>query len=333
MSGGPLPLRGRVYHTISGFEDHLQKELEWAAGGGSAGHETWGPLFYYPIHGNGNSGGPPIFWHQNVWLNPLRIEFDSIGGAAAVLRASQRNWRPVLFTQFRRGALITEKLPPVSLKPRSFPWDLPTTPMGAFTLLDAHTMIAASDCTSPFPGGVVNFMEDKSGPPSRAYLKCWEALTRLRHRPAAGERCLDAGASPGGWTWALARLGAAVTAVDRAPLDDAVAALPQVAFIKHDAFTLKPADLGPLDWLFCDAACYPPRLYDWVEKWLASGLCKNFVCTIKMQGAAAAVDFDTPRRFAAIPGSQVVHLYHNKHELTWMAADLFSHPSSGINIA
>jgi 23S rRNA (cytidine2498-2'-O)-methyltransferase len=29
-------------------------------------------------------------------------------------------------------------------------------------------------------------------------------------------------------------------------------------------------------------------------------------------------DFDTPRRFAAIPGSRVVHLYHNKHELTWM---------------
>jgi 23S rRNA (cytidine2498-2'-O)-methyltransferase len=39
-----------------------------------------------------------------------------------------------------------------------------------------------------------------------------------------------------------------------------------------------------------------------------------------MQGTvdADAVDFDTPRRFAAIPGGAVVHLYHNKHELTWM---------------
>jgi 23S rRNA (cytidine2498-2'-O)-methyltransferase len=115
--------------------------------------------------------------------------------------------------------------------------------------------------------------------------------------------------------------------VDRAPLDDAVAAMPSVTFIKHNAFTLKPEDIGPLDWLFCDVACYPPRLYDWIEKWLTSGLCKNFVCTIKMQGKVdagedsgeiAEPDFDTPRRFAAIPGSQVVHLYHNKHELTWM---------------
>jgi 23S rRNA (cytidine2498-2'-O)-methyltransferase len=96
-----------------------------------------------------------------------------------------------------------------------------------------------------------------------------------------------------------------------------------VRFIKHDAFTLKPEDIGPVSWLFCDVICYPPRLFTWIEKWLASGLCNNFVCTIKMQGSA---DFDTPRRFAAIPGSRVVHLYHNKHELTWLKAGKFSSP-------
>jgi 23S rRNA (cytidine2498-2'-O)-methyltransferase len=103
-------------------------------------------------------------------------------------------------------------------------------------------------------------------------------------------------------------------------LEGRIAALPNVAFIRHDAFTLKPEDIGEIDWLFCDAACYPPRLYEWIIKWLASGLCRNFVCTIKMQGQVASntVDFETPRRFAAIPGSTVVHLYHNKHELTWM---------------
>jgi 23S rRNA (cytidine2498-2'-O)-methyltransferase len=36
------------------------------------------------------------------------------------------------------------------------------------------------------------------------------------------------------------------------------------------------------------------------------------------ESAANILDFDTPRLFAAIPGSKVVHLYHNKHELTWM---------------
>jgi 23S rRNA (cytidine2498-2'-O)-methyltransferase len=29
-------------------------------------------------------------------------------------------------------------------------------------------------------------------------------------------------------------------------------------------------------------------------------------------------DFETTRLFAAIPGSTVVHLHHNKHELCWM---------------
>jgi 23S rRNA (cytidine2498-2'-O)-methyltransferase len=196
--------------------------------------------------------------------------------------------------------------------------------MGGWTLLDAHTLLASPDCSSPFPAGRIRFAEDKEGPPSRAYLKLWEALTRCRKWPAPGERCLDAGASPGGWTWALARLGAGVIAVDRSPLEPRIAAMPGVRFLQHDAFTLKPEDLGPLDWLFCDVACYPPRLYEWVERWLASGLCANFVCTIKMQGAvggAAEPDFDTPRRFASIPGGVVVHLWHNRHELTWIKTE------------
>jgi 23S rRNA (cytidine2498-2'-O)-methyltransferase len=89
-----------------------------------------------------------------------------------------------------------------------------------------------------------------------------------------------------------------------------------VEFIRHDAFTLNPEDLGPMDWIFSDVICYPPRLYGWVEKWLASGLCENFVCTIKMQGGKP--DRETARLFAEIPGGTVAHLYHNKHELTWM---------------
>ena len=45
------------------------------------------------------------------------------------------------------------------------------------------------------------------------------------------------------------------------------------------------------------------------------GLVRNFVCTIKFQGAT---DFETMRAFAAIPGSRLLHLHHNKHELTWV---------------
>jgi 23S rRNA (cytidine2498-2'-O)-methyltransferase len=39
------------------------------------------------------------------------------------------------------------------------------------------------------------------------------------------------------------------------------------------------------------------------------------VCTLKFQGPT---DHETARRFAAIPGSRLMHLHHNKHELTWI---------------
>ncbi|GHV53845.1 methyltransferase [Spirochaetia bacterium] len=300
-----VALTGRVYQAIPDFEDHLEHELgTW--------QDKWGPLYYADQHNAERPYAP--FWQQNIWFEPFRLEFDSISQAVAALRGIQRNWAPVLHTQFRRASLIESQLPPISRKPRPFPWRVPDAGIGAWTLLDAHTLIASPRCSSPFPAGAIEFEEDKIGPPSRAYLKLWEALVRCGKWPQPGQKCLDAGASPGGWTWALARLGAQVTAVDRAPLEDRVLAMPGVTALKHDAFTLTPEDFGPMDWVFSDVICYPPRLYEWIQKWLASGLCKNFVCTIKMQGEA---DYETTRAFAEIPGGTVTHLYHNKHELTW----------------
>jgi len=127
-------------------------------------------------------------------------------------------------------------------------------------------------------------------PPSRAYLKLQEALVRSRRWPQAGEHCLDAGASPGGWTWVLTLLGARVTAIDRSPLDERLMQDPLVTYINHDAFTLNPGELGPVDWLLSDVICYPPRLYGWIEKWLASGLAKNYICTNKNAGGGRVLD-------------------------------------------
>ena len=81
----------------------------------------------------------------------------------------------------------------------------------------------------------------------------------------------------------------------------------------ESAFALKPASVGPVDWLFSDIACYPARLLRLVETWRASGLVKNFVCTIKFQ---RATDHDSAAAFVAIPEARVLHLHHNKHELT-----------------
>ena len=110
-------------------------------------------------------------------------------------------------------------------------------------------------------------------------------------------------------------MGAQVVSVDKAPLAPEIACLPGVEHRQESAFALDPLAVGPLDWLFSDVVCYPARLRALVERWLAAGTCRNFVCTIKFQGET---DHETARRFAAIPGSQLHHLFHNKHQLTWI---------------
>ena len=254
-------------------------------------------------------------WAQNVWYDPVRIPIQSIGEGARALRALQRNWSLYAFQLHRRAGLIEEKLPPVKPKPQAFPAPPPAAPLGAWTLLDANTIIAAPRCSSPFRHGEVVFQEDRHAPPNRAYLKLWDAFTRIGVRPQQGERCLDLGASPGGWSWVLHETGASVLAVDKAPLDPRIEALPRVEYRRDSAFALDPIAVDPVDWLCSDVVCYPTRLLTLVRRWLDSGRAKRFVCTLKFQGET---DHATAREFAAIPGSQLMHLFHNKHELTWV---------------
>lgn len=263
------------------------------------------------------AAGPPrpAAWAQNVWLAPERLPIASIGDAARQLRARGRNWAGYSFAHHRRAALIEGELPHVSARPLVFPSAPPSAPMGGFTLLEPGLLLASAATSSPFRHGEVSFVEDHQRPPSRAYLKLWEAFTRLGVRPAPGERCLDLGASPGGWTWVLAELGARVIAVDKAALDPRIASRPEVEVRRESAFGLDPAAIGDVDWLLSDVICYPARLLELIRRWMASGRARRFVCTVKFQ---AETDHATARALAAIPGAELVHLHHNRHELTFL---------------
>ena len=290
-----------AYLAAEGFVEELDHDL----GGADTRH---GRLLIA-------SGPPrPAAWATNVWLDPREIAIASISDAAAKLRAIQRNWAVYAPGLYRRAMLIQEQLPKVSAKPLVFGTPPPAAPLGSWTLLDTGTMLAAPHSTNPFPNGEIHFVEDRSAPPSRAYLKLWEALTLIGRRPGPGEICLDLGSSPGGWSWALQQMDAQVISVDKAPLAAEIARLPGIEHRQASAFALDPRAIGPVDWLFSDVVCYPARLLALIERWLAVGTCRNLVCTIKFQGPT---DHETARRFAAIPGSQLRHLFHNKHELTW----------------
>lgn len=343
-------LKGKVWIPVKNFEDHLYQELGFTPltnkNDGLPAACFEGGILKYTAGVSilatgliyGEPGADEIFWKQLCWEEPFILRFNSIGEAAHILRSIQRNWAHYPVSCFRRAELITAKLPYISKKERNFPYTVPLADMGIWSLLDEHTLLASAKTSSPFPLGLVRFVEDHENPPSRAYLKLWEALCLLDFYyrqavecggfsaetvpqawalPQSGSRCIDAGACPGGWTWVLHGLGADIVAIDRSPLADTLMNEPRITFMQHDAFTLRPESLGTQDWIFSDVICYPPRLLEWVERWLASGLCKKFVCTIKMQGAP---DFETVRRFARIPHSKIVHLTANKHELTWLHA-------------
>ena len=295
-----------AYLAAEGFADQLQEELQRAGVAVTHRHER---LFVC------DGAAIAAAWAANVWHDCRELPVDSIGNAAKALREIQRNWAMYAPLHHRRAALIQERLPHVSAKPIVFPAKAPASPLGSWTLISPDRLLAAARCSSPFANGEVVFVEDRTGPPNRAYLKLWEALVRLGRWPGPGERCLDLGASPGGWTWVLARLGAEVIAGDKAPLDPRVMAMPGVTWRGESAFALAPESVGAVDWLFSDIVCYPARLLRLVETWRSSGLVRNLVCTLKFQGAT---DHDAASAFAAIPGSRVVHLHHNKHELTFL---------------
>ncbi|MBY0329472.1 MAG: hypothetical protein K2X49_02220 [Acetobacteraceae bacterium] len=289
-----------AYLAAAGFEAEVAEELRRAGRTVSAWH---GRLALSP------DPPGPCAWALEAWTAPVLLPAPSVKAAADALRGMQRNWALYAAAHHRRAALIEARLPPVKARPLAFPEPAPGAHLGAWTLLAPERLLASPAKTSPFVNGEARFIEDREGPPSRAYLKLWEALTRLGRWPMPGETCLDLGAAPGGWTWALARLGARVTAVDKAPLDGAVAAMPGVGWRGESAFALPPE---PVDWLFSDVICYPARLLALVRRWIAAGAARNIVCTVKFQGAT---DHDMAAEFAAIPGAVLFHGAHNRHEL------------------
>ena len=295
-----------VYLAPRGFEAELAEELE--RGGRN--------ILFRRDRLFGTDGEPflPV-WAENVWLEPVLLPAGSIREGIQSLRGIQRNWALFSTVEHRRATLIQEGLPKIGGRPFAFGEAPPSAPMGSWTLWSRDSILASARCSSPFPHGEIYFAEDKAGPPNRAYLKLWETFTRMGKFPGPGDLCLDLGSSPGGWSWVLANLGARVFSVDKAPLEPVVARHPLVEYCRGSAFSLEPATVGAVDWLFCDVACYPERLYSFISQWTEQAQGCTMVCTIKFSGKT---DFNVLDSFLAIENSYAIHLFVNKHEVTWI---------------
>ncbi len=266
-------------------------------------------------------GTKPACWAQNVWLEPFWLPVGSISDAARKLAERQRNWRAHLDFESglnRRATLIEQALPHISSKPFQYGQPVPKAPLGAFLLWKSDMVLASCRTTSPFADGELQFEENKTVPPGRAYLKLWESFTLLGKKPDARDLCIELGAAPGSWTWVLAQTGCHIFSLDKAPLADHIARLPNVEHCLGSGFAMTPDLAGRVDWLFSDMICYPERLYSLVCQWIEAKAMKHALCTIKFQSTA---DHAMLSKFLQLPGSSVRHLSCNKHELTWFWED------------
>ena len=293
-----------AYFSFSGFEKELAAELQEKNLEIIAQHER---LFV--------TKGPAVhpIWAQDTWLGVQLVKIESIGDAVKKLKAQGNLWACYSLNLHRRAQLIQDQLLKVPNRPLKFMQNIKPRHLGSWMLLSATEIIFSSHSLSPFPLGEFEFEEDKKIPPSRAYLKLWELFTVHGVQPKAGQKVIALGSSPGGWTWVLQQLGCSVISVDKAPLDARIGKLPGIQSLKKDAFKVTLEDTGPVDWLFSDIICYPRKLLAYLKPWIESPV--NLACTLKFQGE---IDPEIIKEFLEVPDSRIVHLQHNKHEVTWL---------------
>lgn len=110
---------------------------------------------------------------------------------------------------------------------------------------------SAQDNLSDWAGGARRFKQEV-GQISRAEFKLLEALEVFGLRPADGERALDLGAAPGGWTRVLRRRGLYVTAVDPAALDARLTRDKRVTHARMTTQAYLRGQTGVFDWIVND---------------------------------------------------------------------------------
>ncbi len=255
--------------------------------------------------------GPPTSWRECV-----ELPVASIGTAAKSLRDIQRNWAMYAPLHHRRAALIQERLPHVSAKPVVFPAAAPTAPLGSWTLFAPDRLLAAARMQlalrqrrgragrgqgRPAQSRLPETLGSAGAPAPLA--AAGRALPRSRR--LAGRLDLGAGAS----------LGAQVVAIDKAPLDPKVAAMPGVEWRGESAFALDPDSVGAgrlavLRHHLLSGAAVP------AGRALA---CERAGEELRLHHQIPGRDRSRDRRgLRGAPGATVLHLHNNKHELTFL---------------
>ena len=144
------------------------------------------------------------------------------------------------------------------------------------------SLAPGTDLPDAYPGGVHRMRFDPQSP-SRSYLKIEEAFDVLGTYPRTGERVIDLGAAPGGWTYAFLKRGCQVLAVDRGPLKLRSTGSGHVTHVREDGLTFQPPHRwGHADWLVSDMLVPPGKTFGLLRRWIEQGGMRRFVVNIKI---------------------------------------------------
>lgn len=184
-----------------------------------------------------------------------------------------------------------------------------------------HSVARMDRLSDRFAGGVLRMADDPLAP-SRSAMKLEEVFFRMGEAPRRGQRAVDLGAAPGGWTWAMARRGCRVLAVDHGPmrLPAGSQAASLARHIRENGITFQPPGSWlPVDWWVSDMLVAPGVAFGLIRRWLAPGMARRFVCNVKIPQVHA---WQAIKPLVAWLESQrnvawhVRQLYHDRREVT-----------------
>ena len=196
-------------------------------------------------------------------------------------------------------------------------------------LSGTHFFITASTrpTASSYAEGVPRLRFDQEAP-SRSALKIEEAFqVMLAPEEKAfvlkrGQKGVDLGAAPGGWTWYLVNQGLKMTAVDHGALAKSLMDDSDVAYVSADGFVYKPPK--PVDWVVCDIVDKPMRTLERMAVWFTSGWtkCALFNLKLPMKSRFDTVEACLAKLQSRLEGADIAaevrvkQLYHDREEVT-----------------
>lgn len=308
-----LPPSFEVFIPFHGFDQELLRELSVKSVRVLYSH----PKIILTEKLTDQSAAQPL-WSQDWWPECQSVKIDSVKIAVDTLKNQKTMGCYYFIEKSILASQISQRLRLLEVKRIDYKISHPFNfNFFTWTLL-GEQLIFCKKPKSRFPFGWHEFNENKSTPPNRAYLKLWELFSVHGIFPNKADSVIEIGASPGGWTWVLSQLSKHVYAIDKAPLAAPMNQTSNITFQAQDAFKLNPKDYETCSWFFSDLICTPEKLYDTIGYWLEKSTIRNFVCTVKFKGDC---DYDVLKKFTDIENSQLIHLYQNKNEVTWIKLD------------